>query len=93
MSTEIEVTLNGESHEVHTVKVPERVEIVFGSNRFKMEYFAFDAAWAFVHCVENGETKAEPHRRLAAKFLEAYADRYNDENFRFRAQKMRTQTN
>ena len=61
--------------------------------REKLDALAFDAAWAFVHCVENGETKAEPHRRLAAKFLEAYADRYHDENFRFRAQKMRTQTN
>ena len=59
----------------------------------KLDALAYESAWAFVHCVKNGETKAEPHRRLAAKFLEAYADRYHDENFRFRAQKMRTQTN
>ena len=59
----------------------------------KLDALAFDAAWAFVHCVENGETKAEPHRRLAAKFLEAYAERYNDENCRFRARKIKNQTN
>ena len=59
----------------------------------QLDSLAYESAWAFVYCVENGETKAEPHRRLAAKFLEAYADRYHDENFRFRAQKMRTQTN
>jgi len=61
--------------------------------REKLDSLAYESAWAFVHCVENGETKAEPHRRLAAKFLEAYADRYNDENCRYRAQKLRAQTN
>ncbi len=55
----------------------------------KLDALAFDAAWAFVHCVENGETKAELHRKLAAKFLEAYAERYADENCRFRARKLR----
>lgn len=58
----------------------------------KLDSLAYESAWAFVHCVENGETKAEPHRRLAAKFLEAYAERYNDENCRFRARKIKNQT-
>ena len=59
----------------------------------QLDALAYDAAWSFVHCVENGETNAEPHRRLAAKFLEAYAERYNDENCRFRARKIKNQTN
>ena len=59
----------------------------------KLDALAYESAWAFVYCVENGETKAEPHRRLAAKFLEAYAERYNDENCRYRAQKIKNQTN
>ena len=61
--------------------------------REKLAALAYESAWELVHCVESGETKAEPYRRLAAKFLEAYADRYNDENCRFRARKIKNQTN
>jgi hypothetical protein len=61
--------------------------------REKLAALAYESAWELVHCVESGETKAEPYRRLAAKFLDAYADRYNDENCRFRARKIKNQTN
>ena len=59
----------------------------------KLAALAYESAWELVYCVENGETKAEPHRRLAARFLSAYADRYNDENCRFRARKLRETNN
>ncbi len=59
----------------------------------KLEQAAYESAWAFVGEVERGKISCEPCRKIAAKFLSAYADRYLDENCRFRAQKLREQTN
>ena len=59
----------------------------------KLEQAAYESAWTFVNEVERGNLSCEQSRRLAAKFLSAYADRYEDENCRFRAQKLKNQTN
>jgi hypothetical protein len=59
----------------------------------KLEQAAYESAWSFVGEVERGNLSCEQCRRLAAKFLSAYADRYEDENCRFRAQKLKQQTN
>ena len=59
----------------------------------KLDQAAYECAWEFVHEVERGNLSCEQCRNLAAKFLSAYADRYLDENCRFRAQKLREQTN
>lgn len=58
----------------------------------KLEQAAYESAWAFVGEVERGNISCEPCRKLAAKFLEAYADLYSDENCRYRAQKIKNQT-
>lgn len=59
----------------------------------KLEQAAYESAWSFVGEVERGNLSCQQCRRLAAKFLSAYADRYEDENCRFRAQKLKQQTN
>ena len=58
----------------------------------KLDLAAYQSAWAFVGEVERGNISYDICRRLAAKFLEAYAERYNDENCRFRARKIKNQT-
>ena len=59
----------------------------------KLEQAAYESAWAFVGEVERGNLSCQQCRNLAAKFLSAYADLYADENCRFRAQKLKQQTN
>ena len=59
----------------------------------KLDRAACDSAWHIVWLVENGHITDITSIKIAAKFLEAYADLYADENCRFRSQKLKNQTN
>ncbi len=59
----------------------------------KLDQAAYESAWAFVGEVEHGNISCDAYRKLAAKFLSAYADRYSDENCRDKAQKLKNKTN
>ena len=59
----------------------------------ELDRAAYDCAWHVVWLVENGHITDITSVKIAAKFLEAYADIYADENCRFRAQKLKNQTN
>ena len=50
-------------------------------------------AWQIVWLVENGHLDDKTSLKGAFDYLSAYADRYSDENCRFRAQKLKNQTN
>ena len=59
----------------------------------KLDRAACDSAWHIVWLVENGHLNDRTSLKVAFDYLSAYADLYADENCRFRAQKLRKQTN
>lgn len=55
----------------------------------KLDQAAYECAWSLVWLVENGRVNDRAAIKYAADFLTAYADLYDSEKCRDRAQKLR----
>ena len=58
----------------------------------KLDIESHIAAWHLIWLVENGHLNDRTSLKVAFDYLSAYADRYADENCRYRANKIKNQT-